>query len=233
MKTFTCNKKYFNMVEIVLALAVVSIAIVSLMGVLPVALRASKNSVSDNAVATISAMMKMYMDNTYQSQSVSSLSDLYQNSNAPFNVYSNFSGSAGYEQNFLTPAGVLALRNENTVFPSTVSQSMQIYYDDNPIPADRGSFLVELYSGNNNQVTDFSALVQIWKESYNGQLYCYMPQSFSLTTLLPARLNSSVRDGSSTTDGRVITLVMRISYPADASYENQEHRVYKFDYFAR
>ena len=47
MKMLTCNKKYFNMVEIVLALAVVSIAIVSLMGVLPVALKASKNSVAD------------------------------------------------------------------------------------------------------------------------------------------------------------------------------------------
>ena len=228
MKT-VLSKKYFNMVEIVLALAVVSIAIVSLMGVLPVALRASKNSVSDNALATISAMMKMYMDNTYQT--VTSLQGLYQGANAPFNEYSNFSGN--YEQNFLAPADVLALRNENTVFPSTVSQSMQIYYDNNPSGSDRGSFLVELYSGNNNQVTDFSALVQIWKESYNGQLYCYMPQSFNSGTSVQNRINSSVINGSSVTNNRVITLVMRISYPADASYENQEHRVYKFDYFAR
>lgn len=237
MKMLTCNKKYFNMVEIVLALAVVSIAIVSLMGVLPVALRASKNSVSDNAVASISAMMKMYMDNTYQT--VSSLNDLYNGSNAPFNELSNFgTGNQRYEQNFLAPAGVLALRNEEAVFsgryPSGAARpSLEIYYDGSPAAADRGCFLVELYSGNNNQVTDFSALVQIWKESFNGQLYCYIPQSFQDSVPINNRMNSATGTGSNVTDSRVITLVMRISYPADASYENQEHRYYKFDYFPR
>ena len=53
------------MVEIVLALAVVAIAIVSLMGMLPVALRASKNSVADNSVAATVEVMKSFIDKEY------------------------------------------------------------------------------------------------------------------------------------------------------------------------
>ena len=52
------SKMYFNMVELVLALAVVSIAIVALMGMLPVALKASKNSVADNSLSTVVEIMK-------------------------------------------------------------------------------------------------------------------------------------------------------------------------------
>ena len=53
------------MVEIVLALSVLSIAIVSLMGLLPVALRASKNSVAENSVAAVVDVIKMRVDNIY------------------------------------------------------------------------------------------------------------------------------------------------------------------------
>ena len=58
------------MVEIVLALAVVAIAIVSLMGMLPVALRASKNSVADNSVASVVEIMKSFIDAEYKKTSV-------------------------------------------------------------------------------------------------------------------------------------------------------------------
>lgn len=214
----TCNKKYFNMVEIVLALAVVSIAIVSLMGVLPVALRASKNSVADNSVATVAEIMKVYIDNTYQNST--QLSDLYSNSNSIANTDSVFGGD--FEQNFITPAQVMGLSND--LFPpGTFGGAFRIFNSS----SHQGAYRVELRSGDNNQVTDFSALVQIWKENFNGDLYCPYNHTTPVATGATANVISSMPNYVA------VTLVMRISYPAEATYANQEHRIYKFDYFRK
>ena len=226
MKMLTCNKKYFNMVEIVLALAVVSIAIVSLMGVLPVALKASKNSVADNSVATVAEIMKAYIDNRYNN--ATNLSDLYSGTNPPF------SDTAVYTAvNAPSVASVLALNNGIFNMPNP---PFEVYRNSSN---EDGTYRVEFYSGDlgntSMRVTDFSAVVQIWKETLGGNIF--VPQNVVSGTPTTGNIstifNNSVISGSNTTDPYVITLVMRISYPADASFDNQEHRYYKFDYFRK
>ena len=214
------SKKYFNMVEIVLALAVVSIAIVSLMGVLPVALRASKNSVSDNAVATVAEIMKAYVDNQYNNYT-GALSNFY-----------SFGGFGNLEDTLTTNTTFFATP-ATTIFG--VNNPMEIYNLGN-----NGLFRVELYSGDlsntSTRITDFSAGVQIWQETMNGSLYCYMPQRNNETvsdSIISGTSGTDLTQDPPQTDNEVITMVMRISYPADASYQNQEHRYYKFDYFRK
>ena len=220
------SKKYFNMVEIVLALAVVSIAIVSLMGVLPVALKASKNSVADNSVATVAEIMKAYIENRYNA--AANLSDLYSGASHPFSDTPVYTAAAAP-----SVASVLALNNG--IFNMT-NPPFEVYRNSSN---EDGTYRVEFYSGDlsntSMRVTDFSAVVQIWKENLGGNIF--VPQNVvsgtPSSTNIPTIFNNSVINGSNTTDTYVITLVMRISYPADASFDNQEHRYYKFDYFRK
>ena len=69
----------------------------------------------------------------------------------------------------------------------------------------------------------------------NGNIY--VPQNVFAGTPSSSNIGSilgnSVISGSNVTDPHVVTMVMRISFPADASFANQEHRYYKFDYFAK
>lgn len=212
------NKKYFNMVEIVLALAVVSVAIVSLMGMLPVALRASKNSVADNSVAAVVEIMKSFIDRQYKSKT-------------------EFSGSGSFQAQFTNvkptaaAATVLDYNDTNDKYPS-LSSDLQKYAFQITNGNTAGTYRVELFSGEFDSgkfaVTDFDADVRIWYNMLDGEIY------------IPIYTNSSYANNFYKKDGTYevplshgCTFYVEVSWPSGVKYENQEHRLYKFDYFKK
>ena len=211
------SKKYFNMVEIVLALAVVAVAIVSLMGMLPVALRASKNSVADNSVASVVEIMKSFIDGKYRSMSV-------------------FSGAGSFQKEFQEskPGNADALVYDDSdpakKFPSDSSIlekcAFQITNGDTS-----GTYRVDLFSGKFEDdkfaVTDFSADVRVWYKKLDGEIY--IPTDTD-------NIDNNIYKSDTPTEVPLThgcTFYVEVSWPSGMKYANQEHRLYKFDYFAR
>jgi competence protein ComGC len=198
------SKNYFNMVEIVLALAVVSVAIVSLMGMLPVALRASKNSVADNSVASVIDLMKSKMDRSFQS---------------------------GFDNLKTSVPGMKPSTSDTFEYDSSVKDYNDAVLENYAfqIYGKNGKYLAEFFSGKFDSTskafsnTDFQADVRVWRENIKD---IYIP--YDMTKNIKHDL---VYGELPDTHG--FTVCIEVSWPSGISYENQEHRLYKFDYFAR
>ena len=215
MKNF--KKQYFNMVEIVLALAVVSVAIVSLMGMLPVALRASKNSVADNSVAATVEVMKSFIDNEYRTQSSFA------------NFLSRFKNAANkYPQ---TNATKVTYPNTAAKFPASGQLSAYAFQITN---GGAGAYKVEFFSGEFTgsafTTVDFDADVRVWYDHLDSKIY--IPAVSTVADCLFEGDENT--NGAAKKIGKDVgcTFFVEVSWPAGVSYGNQEHRLYKFDYFA-
>lgn len=210
------SKNYFNMVEIVLALSVVAIAIVSLMGMLPVALRASKNSVADNSVASVVEIMKSFVDRSYRS-------------NDDFGVFQGQFVNAKPTDSATT---ILAFGDSNPKFPAS-SADLKNYAFQITNGDTNGTFLVELFSGEFSSdkfaVTDFDADVRVWYDELDGEIYIPI-----YTVTSEYGKNFYKKDGTYEVPlSHACTFYIEVSWPSGIKYENQEHRLYKFDYFKR
>ncbi len=211
MKSY--NKNYFNMVEIVLALAVVAIAIVSLMGMLPVALRASKNSVADNSVASVVEIMKSFIDAEYKKAS----------------DFNSFQGKFQDDKPDYDESVILEYSDGNTKFPSD-SNVLKNYAFQITNGDTAGTYRVDLFSGKFEDdkfaVTDFSADVRVWYKKLDGEIY--------IPTDTDNLENNIYKSGTREVPlTHACTFYVEVSWPSGVKYANQEHRLYKFDYFAR
>ena len=211
MKSY--NKNYFNMVEIVLALAVVAIAIVSLMGMLPVALRASKNSVADNSVASVVEIMKSFIDAEYKKAS----------------DFNSFQGKFKDDKPDDDESVILEYSDGNTKFPSD-SDVLKDYAFQITNGDTAGTYRVDLFSGKFEDdkfaVTDFSADVRVWYKKLDGEIY--------IPTDTDNLENNIYKSGTREVPlTHACTFYVEVSWPSGVKYANQEHRLYKFDYFAR
>lgn len=211
MKSY--NKNYFNMVEIVLALAVVAIAIVSLMGMLPVALRASKNSVADNSVASVVEIMKSFIDAEYKKAS----------------DFNSFQEKFQDDKPDDDESVILEYSDGNTKFPSD-SNVLKNYAFQITNGNTAGTYRVDLFSGKFEDdkfaVTDFSADVRVWYKKLDGEIY--------IPTDTDNLENNIYKSGTREVPlTHACTFYVEVSWPSGVKYANQEHRLYKFDYFAR
>lgn len=202
------------MVEIVLALSVVAIAIVSLMGMLPVALRASKNSVADNSVASVVEIMKSFVDRSYRS-------------NDDFGVFRGQFANAKPTDSATT---ILAFNDSNPKFPAS-SADLKNYAFQITNGNTTGTFLVELFSGEFSSdkfaVTDFAADVRVWYNELDGEIYIPIHKGSNYAN------NFYQKGGNAVPLSHACTFYIEVSWPSGIKYENQEHRLYKFDYFKR
>lgn len=60
-------KRFFNMVEVTLALAVVGIGITGIMGMFPVAIQSSRDAVADNYICDVAPQFMSYYENVMRS----------------------------------------------------------------------------------------------------------------------------------------------------------------------
>ena len=208
------SKQYFNMVEIVLALAVVSVAIVSLMGMLPVALRASKNSVADNSVASVVEIMKSFVDRSYRSN----------------DDFSTFQGKFVNAKPTSSASTVLEYGDSNEKYPSA-SSDLEKFAFQITNGNTNGTYCVELFSGKFDSgkfaVTDFDADVRVWYDKLDGGIYIpYKTDDYEK--------NFYKKGGTYEVPlTHACTFYIEVSWPSGIKYANQEHRLYKFDYFKR
>lgn len=220
------SKNYFNMVEIVLALSVVAIAIVSLMGMLPVALRASKNSVADNSVAATVEVMKSFIDRQYKTKDKFCGEDP-DNPDADSFLKQFQKGKPTY-----SATTILAFGDSNPKFPAS-SADLKNYAFQITNGDTNGTFLVELFSGEFSSdkfaVTDFDADVRVWYDKLDGEIYIPIHTGSS-----DYAKNFYQKDGTYEVPlTHACTFYIEVSWPSGIKYENQEHRLYKFDYFKR
>lgn len=217
MKNF--KRQYFNMVEIVLALAVVAVAIVSLMAMLPVALRASKNSVAENSVAATVEIVKAKLDAEYKAKTF----DVFQN------AYPNAKPS--------TDIPVYGTSEADRYIKDTQIENLALQLTTGTIS---GTYKAEFFSGAFDSTaktfatTDFDADVRIWRSPLDGTIYIPVKASNGVSSNLYAGTsdadNLNVKKVPTTF---ACTFFVEVSWPSGIKYENQEHRLYKFDYFVR
>ena len=207
------------MVEIVLALSVLSIAIVSLMGLLPVALRASKNSVAENSVAAVVDVIKMRVDQTYAASA-----DLNAFQSSLVEVDDDFFPD-------ITDSTKLAFDDSNTKFPANAADLEKYAFritDGNT----SGTYKVEFFSGifdsGEFTTTDFDADVRVCYDKLDGSIYIPINNEYNFT-------NKIFEKGSAVEVPLNVacSVYIEVSWPAETAYANQEHRLYKFDYFAK
>lgn len=246
------SKKYFNMVEIVLALAVVSVAIVSLMGVLPVALRASKSSVEENNVVSVQAIMKAYIDGKYNaykdSQSATFanfLSDFYDASTVELSKAAPYDFSNKSKRQ-LSSADMKKFAFQITSINSSGAES-------------KGIFLVEYFSGefkdNEFAKVDAAYDVRLYYKPFDGILYVpyHMPykekpknagdimneenvkKKYYPNLIFSGNTESDFKDGSAAKVDLQYgcTFYLEVSHPSGVSYDKQTHRLFKYNYFRK
>lgn len=258
------TKNFFNMVEIVLALSIVAIALVSLMGVLPVALRAGKDTVSEaNSTPTVN-IVKTLIDSVYN--------DVYysDDSSKRTEKFDGGSGSGAFLENFIGNKNVAKLDDDlknKLKFDSKGASKIAVvgagyldfsdkskrqFSDDDmekyafQITQEKnnaGIYLFEQFSGKFDKKTDAdnkdgefenidSAMdVRIWYTMFSG--FVYVPYDVTDSTKFKNNILTNMDDNSANNlpIDHACTFHIQISYPSGVPYDQQEHKIYKFDYF--
>lgn len=241
MKNF--KKQYFNMVEIVLALAVISVAIVSLMGIVPVALRASKISVEENSTVPVETLMKAYIDKKYK--------DYKNSSTAVFSDFlSNFYDGSSAEPSKNAPYDFSNKNNRQFTNADMKNYAFQITgINSTNSELKKAIFLVEYFSGEfkNGEFTKIDAAhdIRLWYVPFDGILYIphNMPyttqpnngndQEYGKNLIYSSTTNTEFVNGSNVKLDYGCTFFLEISSPSGSSYDKQEHKLYKYDYFRK
>ncbi|GEM_PF-4831513 len=133
------TKHRFNMIELVLAIGVAAIGITSIMALIPLALRSSRDSVGDTVSADAANTIFALIDNAIQDD---------------FDVIHSFRKMSGARRNYfndpISPNSIPTLPGDQSYL--TVPAS---------ITADQGHF--HFYYGQKGKAADFNAEVNIWR----------------------------------------------------------------------
>lgn len=218
----------FNMVEVALALVILAIGLSSVMVLFPVGLKASRSSVAENNLADIAERVAAYIQSKYTSPDV-------------WGRDGSFSGSN--IGNFDPSPSDTAVPDDPSKFDTQATKDMDGLFTSSSHP---GYYIYRQYSDASNsdeskRAVDFEAMIRIgWDtETLKKQYY---PQLGSGGW---AKIGNFTRSGSipnvtSPMDGQSIdtilpyiyrTLIIEISWPADAPWTKREKRIYRVEIF--
>ena len=230
----------FNMVEVALALIILAIGLSSVMVLFPVGLRASRSSVAENNLADVAERVAAYMQARYTSGAV-------------WTEAGAFSGDSieAFEAEPSDSSVPTAGDFDTSDSGSSNSGGMDGLFASNAHP---GCWLYQQYTsvrGGNERAIDFEAIVRVgWDNSTASYGEIYYPMlAASATDSEDAQSQRKLSRGYTRTNGgeptgtrmnegisTVLnyiyrTLIIEISWPADAPWSSREKRIYRVEMF--
>ena len=205
-------KRYFNMVEVALAMAIIAIGLSSILVLFPVGVNANKAAIANNNLADLAEYVLGYLRAHYAAKWTSSGSN-------------SFAGdlSTSYPEagNDGVPADVTSGWQ---AFGST-NGGTRLYQNTGAGSGAKGVFLFRQMSrvevdGETVEVPDFSAIVKVWRDN-----------TFNFS-IIDMETNHDISvSGISGIEKYLAGLCMEISGPAEAPYANRETRTFRFEIF--
>lgn len=205
-------KRYFNMIEVALSLAIIAIGLSSILVLFPVGLNANKTAIANNNLADVAEYMIGYL----RAYAIANWND------------------SGTSNSFLTQLNTTKPTGADTSFPADSAWKVFGTKQD-------GATRLKQLSGNNNggvflfqqislvpdpsgngtlEIPDFSAIIKVWKDNSN-EFYVYDPD---IRDYKKANLFSNL-------DRYVASLCMEISWPAEVPVQNRESKTFRFEIF--
>ncbi len=222
IKKASLVKRFFNLIEVTLSIAIIGIGMVGVMSLFPVGLDATRQSIADNYAADAADLFLSYlMRNCNDTTVIGSGKDFYDyyiyfDNNTPTNLADDTIG--GYElweeATFwtkpwnLTDADAKIAENTLTLM---MPDPADIYFSATNLTRAAGyPGLFKIKQGS-TLVTDFEAIARVWKSPITG-VYIY-EQNLDITYPYAVRLN------------------LELSWPAQKPYSKRTKRSFCIEIF--
>ncbi|NMD85377.1 hypothetical protein HF882_02140 [Victivallis vadensis] len=207
-------KRYFNMIEVALSLAIIAIGLSSILVLFPVGLNANKTAIANNNLADVAEYMIGYL-RAYAianwNDSGTSNSFLTQlNSTKPTGADTSFPADSAWKVFGTKQDG--ATRLKQLSLPGNNNRGVFLFQQISLVPDPSGNGTLE--------IPDFSAIIKVWKDNSN-EFYVYDPD---IRDYKKANLFSNL-------DRYVASLCMEISWPAEVPVQNRESKTFRFEIF--
>ncbi|HCE44840.1 MAG TPA: hypothetical protein DET40_14970 [Lentisphaeria bacterium] len=201
-------KKFFSLVEVTLAIAVVGIGIAGVMALFPVGFQASRDAIGDNYASSAAEQFISYFSRKCNDPTLDDLSDPVDDTSKDFweecIMWDNNTAS-----NFADDVDGSIPTTKPTVADETAATFSATPVDGNIFPSDNQQ-LYRLKAGSTT-VIDFHATVRIWRSRING-LWIFEANS-DIPYAIATRIN------------------VEISWPVEKPYDKREKRYYTTELF--
>ena len=213
------RKNHFNLIEIVLTVAVIAFGVVVILGMLPKGLRAARNAGIESFATDVIDQMCNYLSysDTANSQLESFNDDVYEKLDNYDNLNYIALLSGDDNVNKLKKVNIYGLA------ASTDKKGVYVIVRGEPISVDIGE---------SEAVIDFSGLLYVWKSEVG---YSYLKANHSGTEsdkihdCGKAGCNFSNDKISGANNTRTIQVNMELSYPLSLPYAERTKRYYSFE----
>jgi hypothetical protein len=194
-------KKFFNMIEVTLAIAVVGLGMTAIMGLFPVGFQASRNAIGDNYSANAAEQFMAYIARKCNDPTVIATKTAWDSliSWDQLGTPNNFADDVDGSISITIPTAA----DEDSNFSLTAVEG-------NIYPHLTNTQLYWIKSGSST-VTDFYAAVRIWRSQITG-LWLF-DQNADIPYTIATRLN------------------VEISWPVDKPYASRDKKYYCIELF--
>jgi hypothetical protein len=194
--------RYFNMLEIALAIAIIALGATSIMVLFPVGLAATNAAVTDNNLPDAAEFLLGYLEGRIQANWRDAAGN-----KTPNAFLSSLAGKpVGHTETFKTTPAIPAIP---FIFTHTDPLNNKVFLFEKKIDAegDTGSTA--------DDVVEFAAVALVWVEYPT-----YYVNGFTPTALQQTEMRSNMA-----------TLCVELSWPVEKSYADREKRLYKLELF--
>jgi len=217
------TRRYFNMVEVMLAVVVIAVGLSSVFVLFPVGLTAHKTATADNSIADLAEYIFSSVKAQIDIESSGESSAAEKNfEKGDWAGYSDTAADAGVDVSDLAGWNVVdILKKGSTAADSKDNVSLLQHSSKKTV------FWVRQMSGPaDNRYVDFSAVGRVYTDRDSGKSGLENEYFYDRTT-------GKMKPLSSTDKPRkfVLPLVLEISYPAEVDYARREKKYFRFEIF--
>ena len=231
----------FNLVEVALALVILAVGLSSVMVLFPVGLKASRASVADNNLADVAERVASYLQAKYTSGEMLGTDTAFPETLGISAFEAEPSGTVPYDPSqFTTKADGM-----DGLFTSGSHPGYYVYRQYSNIPSG---------GADSDRAVDFEAMIRVgWDtETYKNQYYPVIEPTAAENTGsdgqrlwstayprpnadAPSGTGISTRMNAGSMDALINkfyrTLIIEISWPANAPWKNREKRIFRVEMF--
>jgi len=222
------------MVEIILAVGVVAIAIGSIMGLVPVALKANRDATAENCVSSAYDLVKTFVDQQYLVAANSSafcvLFNVSSSQSEITNRESEITNREGLKNVLVgcAPVGLYSTGTTGYYYFEMRSGDLSKADDSTGVGATGKEDSPDVH-------VDFSALVRIKELSFSSSEYYYLPPNPKEVvnvsgSTAQTKIGEGIHAGSAIGSGDLIKIQVDFCYPVDAPADSQTTASYILTY---
>ena len=221
------SKRFFNLIEVVLALGVAGLGIAGVMAVIPLSVKAARTADYENSIADtintffsqLDVFFKKQFDNTYNS--IATSHETVQD------ALSKYYNKYGVEGPFAKSD-----KDKDKTFDLLYSEGEEFksMYEDAASAGFGTQGFYRVWTGKQGSIyPDFTADILIWKSDQDKVLK-WSPSATSAKYECTYEEPSDPPTGSSTSP-QIVHVYIEVSWPVSVPYENREKRLFVRDYY--